>query len=123
MELQDRLRRIYETNKFINVSTKLKNGKLGDDSAWVEAQPLLEYIIEGYPGNYRPYLDKIKQVFEIRRRSYFQLAGERTKSENPVFKMQNVVEDLKDDELDHLSSVFSFLRDFFEKGKPSKIHR
>lgn len=59
-----------KSHKYFNVLEKLRNVKVGDQVAWNEFQPILEYCVEGYPTDFQDLQAIIRNIFQIRRGAF-----------------------------------------------------
>lgn len=105
-----------EGNKFINVRTKVKNPKLGNEAAWWEAQGLFESSIDGYPEKYSPYLGLVREVFDLRRDAFLRKLPSTDASE----KIQALFETLDHNTQELLTGLMVSIRDFFDIPAPSR---
>lgn len=111
--------RIKKDNKFFNVRTKLRNPKLGNETAWEEAQPLFKFFTEDYPEKYKPYLSIIHDVFNLRREAFLGriLSSKASEEIKARYNGLNPVEQ------DLLGGSFSHIRNLFEIPAPfRKFH-
>lgn len=100
-------------HKFINVRTKIKNPKLSDDSAWIEAQPLISYFILDCPnpnGYNNESFMPVRKIFNIRRRAYFDIEFRKDAS----VEVKKIYNDLDDKKKNRFAPIIKLITDFFE---------
>lgn len=107
-----------DSNKFINTKAKIRNKKLGNDSAWIESQPLLAYCAEDYPEKYQHHLSLIRNVFNLRRNSYLDQISDMEASKG----VQELIGKLSEEEQKVVTGLIVCIRDLFNtpaswKGK------
>lgn len=98
-----------ETKKFIRVREKIRNRALNNDSAWAEAQPLLECCVKDYPEKYNPHLGLIKTIFSFRRDAYLRKIEDQDASN----EIKKLFSSLHDNDQDKIGELASCIRDFF----------
>lgn len=119
---------ISQTNKeFFNVRIKIKNPHLSNSTAWQEAQPLFEQIVDGYPDNFLPYQELLRQIFDIRRDTYLKthMKGRNVYprdylniDDQPSKQVQELIGSLKPEEQDIITGLVVCIRDFFNVSVP-----
>lgn len=107
------------SHRFINVETKIKNARLGDDSAWHEAQSVLINSLEDYPEKYTPHLGLIKEVFSLRRRAFLEVISNEQASRG----VQELVSGVEGGAQDLLTEPLVLIRDLFARPRPLKGSR
>jgi len=101
-----------QDNKFVNTRAKIRNKRISNDAAWVEAQHLLTYCVEDYPKNYLPRLSLVRDVFNLRRDSYLDRMTDKEASKG----VQELVGKLSEDQQELVTGLVVCIRDLFRTG-------
>lgn len=110
---------ISGSHRFINIRTKIKNPALGNDTAWIIAQPLLSACVRNYPQDLSLDLEPVRRVFDLRRDTFLG----RIEAKDASSRVRETIDALPSEQQERITKAVVCIRDFFDKPSPYKKHR
>lgn len=101
-------------DEFPNLTTKIRNGKLGNDTAWEESQPLFEQLFPDYPELDLQSRDVIKTAFNIRRSSYVSVLRDERAEKFVSSELRVAFNKLDATRQQDIAPVIKFITNFFQ---------
>lgn len=103
----------HKDHKYSRVREKVRNPRVGNEVAWVEAQPMFSHDINGFTD--RPYSEVIRRLFDLRRDAFRNIDKDKANKE-----AKKLLSGLTDDDFEKLQDVVVYIRDLFDIPAPNR---